>query len=84
METLFAFDMVLLSLEQVIIRKPGMIKGGFEDERGLYIFPVVSCVLSRSFLGKLLMQRGLPTKQMNINQADSGCRGEAYAHIDMR
>lgn len=38
METLFAFDMVLLSLEQVIIRKPGMIKGGFEDERGLYIY----------------------------------------------
>lgn len=55
------------SLEQVIIRKPGMIKGGFEDERGLYIFPVVSCVLSRSFLGKLLMQQGLPTKQMNIS-----------------
>lgn len=67
METLFAFDMVLLSLEQVIIRKPGMIKGGFEDERGLYIFPVVSCVLSCSFLGKLLMQQGLPTKQMNIS-----------------
>lgn len=48
METLLAFDMVLLSLKRVIIRKLGMMKDGIEDELGLYIFSVVSCVLNRS------------------------------------